>query len=152
MAKGVQGVRVAEPNGNVAVNEAEVPKIIKLAIPADLYEEYKQLAEAQQLTVAELMVDRLRRCRTHSSIRSLYFPTSQLTQLESLLQKRPIESPDHALTLVKNLLAVPVEGFQPVPISAAQAKRLSMGAYGGMTVQDHLNRIVQGAISKAVGV
>lgn len=143
--------KAVEPNGNIAINEDEGPVVLKLSIPADLYAEYEDLAYTQQLTVAELMLDRIKRCKGHSSIRSLYFTTLQLSQLEGILQKRPIADSTHALALLQAALSVRVGDFEPIPISASQAKRLALAAYGGLTVQDHLARVIQGAIAKATG-
>lgn len=135
-----------------AVNENEGPVVLKLNIPQDLYNTYKELADGQDLTVAELMVHRLTRCVDHSSIRSLYFPTSQLVQLEDLLQKRPIGTSEQAMALIRSALTIRVGDFPPVPITAQQAKRLAMGAYGGKNVIDHVNSVVQKAVSAATGI
>lgn len=136
----------------VAINESEGPVVVKLAIPAELYLEYKSLADAQDLTPAELILHRLQRCSGHSSIRSLYFSTSQLSQLEALLQKRPISTSEQALALLTSALSVRIGDFPPVPISAQQAKRLEMGAYGGLNTYERLCQIVGGAIAKATGI
>lgn len=143
---------VPEPGNEAAVNEAEVPVVIKLAIPPDLYTVYESLSAAQGLTPAELMLHRLRRCSNHSSIRSLYFTETQVRQLESLLQRRPIETTDQALLLISKLVSVQIGDFEPVQLSAEQVKRIHIGAYGGQTPQSKLEGIVKGAISKAVGV
>ena len=149
----VKAPKQPDVNGNVAaINEAEIPVIVKLALSPELYAEYEELASVQQLTVAELILDRLTRCKTHASIRSLYFHTSQLAQLENILAKRPIESAEHALVLLRNALTIRIGEFEPIPITAQQAKRLALSAYGGLTVQERLNQIVQPAISKAVGI
>lgn len=135
-----------------AINEQEGPvTVIKLTIPAELYEEYKQLAEKQGLTPAELMAHRLVRCKSHSSIRSIYFSASQLQQLEQLLQKRPIESSDQALALITGAFSFRVGDFPPVPITPAQAKRIHLGATRGQNAYDRLCYVVQGAVSKMTG-
>lgn len=134
-----------------AVNEGEGPVVLKLVIPRDLYAEYEEAAQKQDLTTAELIVHRLQRCKTHSSIRSAYFSTSQLARLEQILQKRPIEDAEHALALIKTAMSVRIDSFDPVPISHMQAKRIHLGAFGGQTPYDRLCYIVQGAIAKATG-
>lgn len=134
-----------------AVNEEEGPVVIRLNIPRDLYASYAALAEKQGLTPAELMQHRLERCSSHSSIRPLYFPDSQRAQLETLLQKRPVETPEQALALLAGALSVGV-GELAVPITPAQAKRLKLSAYAGMTVQDRLTQIVQTALARSLGV
>jgi hypothetical protein len=134
-----------------AVNEAEGPVVVKLTVPRELYQEYADLASKQDLTPAELMIHRLNRCKSHTSIRSIYFSTSQLTQLEGLLQKRPVESAEHALALISAMASVRIGDFPPIPISAHQAKRIYLGAIGGQTPYDRLCMIVQGAVARATG-
>lgn len=141
-----------EIGNEAAVNEADIPIIVKLAIPPDLYALYESLAEVQNLTAAELLLHRLQRCATHSSIRSLYFSESQLRQLEAALQKRPIETAEQALALINKLISVRISDFEPITISAEQAKRIHLGAYGGLTPQDKLRGIVIAAIGKATGI
>lgn len=142
--------RKAAPEAE-AVNESEGPVVVKLTIPADLYAEYKDLAEKQDLTPAELMIHRLDRCRSHSSIRSIYFSTSQLQRLETRLQKRPIETAEQALALLDTAFSFTVGDLPPVPITPQQAKRIHLGAFGGQSAHDRLSYIVQGAIAKATG-
>lgn len=134
-----------------AVNEAEGPVVIKLTLPGELYAEYKDLADKQELTPAELMIHRLSRCRTHSSVRSLYFSQQQLSRLEQLLQKRPIENSEQALALMTAAFSFQLGEFPPVPLTPAQAKRIHLGAFGGQTAYDRLCYIVQGAVSKMTG-
>lgn len=141
-----------ELGNEAAINESEVPVVVKLAIPPDLYALYEALASAQDLKPTELMLHRLQRCASHSSIRSLYFSESQLRQLEVTLQKKPIDSAEQAIALITKLLSVKIGDFEPVPLSAEQAKRIHLGAYGGMTPQEKLQGIVQSAVSKAVGI
>lgn len=135
-----------------AINEDEGPVVLKLTIPQELYNEYKQVADSQELSVSELMLHRLQRCAGHSSIRSLYFHTSHLVQLENLLQKRPLETPDQAVALLASALSIRLGDFPPVPVTAAQAKRLKMGAYGGKTEYEHVAQIISAAVAKATGV
>lgn len=143
---------ISDSTAVIAVNEEEGPVIVKLALPPELYAQYEEVASKQDLTPAELMLHRLNRCATHSSIRSLYFSESQLRQLEAILQKRPIETSEHAIALLVSMLSVRVGDFEPVPISASQAKRIHLGAIGGQSPYDKLCQIVQGAIAKATGI
>jgi len=148
----LRSAAVAEEGNVHAINESEGPVVVKVAIPSDVYQLYETIAAGQDLTVSELMSHRLQRCATHSSIRSIYFPESQLRQLEQVLQVRPIESSEHALVLITNAFKFRIDTFEPIVVSATQAKRLHLGAYAGFTVQEHLNRIIQGAVAKATGV
>lgn len=142
----------AEANGNIkAVNEAEGPVVVKLAIPADLYEQYQELAGKQGVSPAELMLNRLERCVLHSSIRHLYFSEFQVRQLELILQKRPLDSTELALSTAAAAFKFRIDQFDPISISSIQAKRLHLAAYGGKTAYDHLCLVVQGAIAKATG-
>lgn len=142
----------ADIDGNVrAINEEEGPTVVKIAIPAELYESYKELANSQQISVADLMLSRLTRCVGHSSVRSLYLSESQLRQLEQIIQKRPIETADAALSTIAAAFRFRIDQFEPVAVSAAQAKRLHLAAYGGYTAQQHLERLIQGVIARATG-
>ena len=140
-----------ESGNRTAINESEGPVVLKLTIPGELYSFYSDLAENQELTVADLMLHRLQRCKGHTSLRSLYFSETQLRALEGVLQKRPIETADQAVSTISAAFQVKVGDFEPVPITANQAKRIRLGAIGGMTVQEKLAQIVQGAIAKATG-
>lgn len=135
-----------------AVNEDEVPVVLKLSIPQELYAEYEKLAAAQSLTVTELVMHRLRRCRDHNSLRPLYFTDSQRSSLENLLQKRPIETAEQALALLNAALSIRIGEFPPIPLSAQQVKRIGMSGYAGQSAEERLSQIVQSAISKAVGI
>lgn len=135
----------------VAINEDEGPVVVRLNLPPELYAKYAELAEKQGLTPAELLQNRLERCVEHSSLRPLYFSDSQRAQLENLIQKRPLETAEQVLPLLSSLLTFKVGEFE-VPITNAQARRLQLSAYANMTVEDRLVQIVQGALSKSLGV
>lgn len=157
MAKGRVGVKSSAAiadTGNVrAINENDpAPVTIKVTLPAELYAQYEALASGQGVTVAEILVHRLTRCVDHSSIRSLYFSESQLRQLEQVLMTRPLDDPQKAIASIASWFKVRINEFEPVPISAQQARRVHLGAYSGTTPQEHLHRIVIGAVAKATGV
>lgn len=135
-----------------AINEGEGPVVLKLTIPLDLYAEYEGLASKQGLTVAELVLHRLRRCKDHNSLRPLYFTDTQRAQLETILQKRPLELSEQALTLLTTMLSLRVGELPPIQLTAQQIKRIQMGGYAGQTPEQRLAGIVQGAISKAYGI
>lgn len=137
--------------GNVAINEDEGPVVIKITIPAEVYATYSELADSQELTVGELMAHRLARCADHSSIRSLYFTESQVRQLEAILQTKPLSDPEKVLGSISNWFRFRLNEFEPIPVSAQQAKRIHLGAYTGCSAQEHLQRVVLGAIAKATG-
>ncbi len=140
--------------GNVrAINEDEpAPVVLKLTLPAELYAQFEEMADGQDLTVAELMVHRLTRCVDHSSIRSLYFSESQVRQLEAVLQTRPLDDPIKALASITSWFKFRINEFEPVQVTAQQAKRIHLGAYTGVSAQEHLHRIIVGAVAKATGV
>lgn len=149
------GPKVYKPelgNEQPAVNEADLPVVLKLSIPQELYAEYETAASKQGLTVTELMMHRLRRCKDHNGLRTLFFTDSQRGLLEQLLQKRPLESAEQALSLLTACMSVRIGEFAPIPLTAQQVKRLEMSAYGGKSVHERLAGIVQGAVSKAVGI
>ena len=155
--KGVSGVAKtaykSEPgNEDPAVNEHEVPVVLKLSLAQELYDEYQKLAENQGLTVTELIMHRLRRCKDHNSLRPLYFGDSHRGALETLLQKRPLETAEQALSLLAASMSVRIGDFPPIPLSAQQVKRIGMAGYAGQTAEERLSQIVKAAISKAVGI
>ena len=143
----------AEPgNEDPAINEHEVPVVLKLSLPQDLYADYEKLAENQGLTVTELVMHRLRRCKEHNSLRPLYFGDSQRGALETLLQKRPLETAEQTLSLLAASLSVKIGDFPPIPLSAQQVKRIGLAGYAGQTGEERLAQIVKAAISKALGI
>lgn len=147
-----QSAKLADDIGNVrAINEEDGPVVVKVQLPAELYDRYKVLADAQGLKPAELMANRLERCVEHSSIRSLYFSESQVRQLEAVLQTRPINDPAKAIANISSWFKVRLNEFEPVPITADQVKRLHLGASRGTPVQEHISRIIQAAVGKATG-
>lgn len=146
--KTVEPVEVPAP---AVVNPDEGPVVIQLTIPRELYNQYKDLADGQDLTVAELMTHRLTRCQSHSSIRSIYFSTTQVQQLEQLFQKRPLETPDQVLASIKAAFQFSVGELPPIPITPLQAKRIHIGTPRGQTPYDRLCYVVQGAVSKMTG-
>lgn len=135
-----------------ALNEGEVPQIIKLAVPPDLYAEYEELAQKQGLTVAELMIHRLQRCKDHISVRPLYFTDAQRTRLEALIGKRPLDTTELALSAVSAAFKVRIDQFDPISLTVNQVRRIHMGAIGGQTPQDKLEFIITRAVSKETGI
>jgi hypothetical protein len=152
----VAGEKVAHKpergNEAPAVNEAELPVTIRLAIPRDLYADYESAAAKQGLTVTELIMHRLYRCKDHNSLRPLYFSDSQRGALETLLQKRPIENAEQALATLNANLHVRISDFPAIPLTPQQVKRIGMGGYAGQTAEQRLIQIVQAAIAKGYGV
>ena len=152
MAGKTARIHVPEPGNEApAANEAEVPVSIRLAIPQELYAEYEQSAYKQGLTVTELIMHRLVRCKDHSGRRTLFFSDTQREQLERILQKRPIESADQALALLGANLVANVGQF-PIQFTAPQIKRISMGGYGGLSAEERFAQIVLSAVAKSYGV
>lgn len=141
-----------EPGNELAVNDAEVPVQVRLSIPRDLYDEYESLALMQGLTVTELIMHRLRRCKDHNSLRPLYFSDYHRAALETLLQKKPLETADQTVALLTSSLSIKIGDFPPIPLSAQQVKRIGMAGFAGQTAEQRLAQIVQSAISKAVGI
>jgi hypothetical protein len=151
----VAGNRVHTPergNEAPAANDAELPVHIRLAIPQELYAEYEKSADRQGLTVTELIMHRLRRCKDHNSLRPIYFSDTHRGALETLLQKRPIETADQAIAALNSNLTVRVAEFPAIPLSPQQVKRIGMGGYAGQSAEERLVSIIKGAIAKAYGV
>ena len=134
-----------------AINEGELPVTIRLSVPQELYAEYEKAAANQGLTVTELIMHRIKRCKDHNSLRPLYFSDSQRSSLEQILQKKPIETAEQALALLGASLSIPI-GDLPVQLTAQQRKRISMGGYGGTSAEERFAQIIRGAISKNYGV
>lgn len=135
----------------------EAPKVVekvvvKLTIPEELYAGYEELAEKQGLTVEELMLHRLKRCKDFNGLRPLFFSDVQRQKLEDILQKRPLESADQAVAALSACLTIRISEFEPISLTAQQVKRLGMSGYAGQNSQDRLAQIVRGAVSKAVGI
>lgn len=155
---GVKGGRlspkhVPEPGNAAPVNASELPSVvISLQIPRELYEEYERNAVSQGLTPTELFMHRIKRCKDHSGIRTLFFTDSQRAQLETLLQKKPLETADQAMALIVAALSVKVGDLPPIQLTAQQVKRLGMAGYAGQSAEERLQYIVKGAISKALGI
>jgi hypothetical protein len=135
-----------------AINESEVPLVLKLHIAPELYAEYEQSALSQGLTPTELILHRLKRCREHTGLRPLYFNDTQRAQLETILQKKPLENAEQALALIKAGLSVRIGDLPPIQLTAQQVKRIGMAGYAGQSAEERLNYIIKGAISKALGV
>lgn len=151
---GVKNTTYRPEPGNEApaINEDEGPVVLKISFARSVYAEYEELAQRQGLTVAELVAHRMRRCKDHNSIRPLYFNDSQRAQLEALLQKKPLELSEQAITLLATALSLRVGDLPPIQLTAQQIKRIQMGGYAGQTPEQRLAGIVQGAISKAYGI
>lgn len=137
--------------GNEAPVEGEVV-ILKLKVPAELYESYEKQAEKQGLKPEELVVHRLQRCKDHAGIRTLFFSDSQRQQLENILQKRPLENAEQTLALINAGLSVRVGDLPPITLTAQQVKRIGMMGYAGQTAEERFQFMLQSAISKLVGI
>lgn len=135
-----------------AINEGEVPVVLKLHLPQELYAEYEQIALGQGLTPTELIMHRLKRCKDHTALRPIYFNDSQRSQLEGILQKKPLENAEQAIALIKAGLSVHIGDLPPIQLTAQQVKRIGMAGYAGQTAEERLQYIIKGAISKALGI
>jgi hypothetical protein len=135
-------------------SSAEVAAVIvEVALPKDLYEVYQQVASAQGLSLEDVLLSRLRRCKSHNSLRGVYLSDAERQKIEGWLKSRPIESGQQLVAQLESIFTVRVEGFEPIPISAAAFKRLGLReGFGGMTAQGHVTKIVKDAIVRALGV
>lgn len=109
----------------------EVYTSVTLRIPQALYEEYAKVAEAQELSVEEVMQYRLAKCKAHNAIRGLWFSDSERAQLEDLIKKRPIESAAQTLMLLTNGGVFNVEDIR-VSLTIPQRKVLELRNRHGM--------------------
>lgn len=134
-----------------AVEAAAV--IVEVALPKDLYEQYEGQSKSQGLSLEDIIVSRLRRCVDHDSIRGLYIKDADRRKLESWLKKQPIENTAQFLAIIEGIFSLRVEPFDPIPVSGAAFKRMMLrDGFGGMSAQEHINKIVRDALVRALGV
>lgn len=111
--------------------EATIYTTVTLRIPQSLYNEYTSTAALQQMDVEEVMQHRLAKCKTHNTLRGLWFNDSERSQLESLLKKWPLETATQALTLLAQTGSIDMDGFK-VSLTIPQRKILSIRTKHGM--------------------
>jgi len=112
--------------------EAEVYTTVTLRIPQSLYDEYANTASLQLMDVEEVMQHRLAKCKTHNTLRGLWFSDSERSQLEKLLKKAPIETAAVALTSLSQAGGVDMDGFK-VSLTIPQRKILGIRVRNGTT-------------------
>ena len=122
--------------------QAEVYDNVILKIPHSLYEEYTKVAASQDQTIEEVMQHRLDSCKAHNAIRGLWFSDSERTQLENLLQKRPLAAASQAITIITNLGNINIEDLK-INLTPAQRKVLGLAMYGGRTPQKFFEDMIR---------
>jgi hypothetical protein len=114
--------------------EAEVYASVTLRIPQSLYDEYAKIAAAQGMSVEEVLQHRLAKCKTHNTLRGLWFSDSEHAQLEKLLKKWPLENASQALTLISQASVLELDDFK-LSLSIPQRKVLGIRTRHGMSPQ-----------------
>lgn len=134
-------------------SQAEVAAVIvEVALPKDLYDSYNQAAIAQGVSLEDAIISRMRRCKGHDSVRGLWLGDADRKRVEQLLKKAPLETASQLLGQLESVFSVRVEPFDPIEISGAAFKRITLrDGYGGMTAQQHVEKMVKDAIARSVG-
>lgn len=141
-------VAPAQFRDEMPVLGAEPPKaveevtLVHLQIPTTIYNEYKRLASAQDMTVEELLQHRVKACKSHNAVKGLWFSDSERGQLENLLQKWPLETAAQALGLISRAATVTFDNVT-VTLSPAQKKVLSIAMFGGRTPQTFFESLIR---------
>jgi hypothetical protein len=107
------------------VEVAEAYATVNIRLPQYLFDEYRRVAAAQELSVEEVIQHRLEACRTHNALRGLWFSDTERGQLENLIQKWPLESAHQALTLISRAATVRFDDIEVV-LSPAQKRVLAL--------------------------
>lgn len=115
---------------------------MSIRIPQDIYDEYKRVAVAQDLTVEEVIQHRLEACRSHNALRGLWFSDSERGQLENLIQKWPLESAAQALSIISRAASVKFDEIQ-ISLTPAQKRVLSLSMFGGRTPKSFFEAMVK---------
>jgi hypothetical protein len=127
--------------------------IVEVALPKDLYDLYQTQSAAQGVSLEDAIVSRLRRCVEHDSVRGIYLKDGDRRKLESWLRKQPIETAAQFMAIIEGIFSLRVEPFDPISISGAAFKRAMLrDGFGGMSAQEHINKIVKDALVRALGV
>ena len=116
--------------------------LVHLQIPTNVYNEYRRVASAQDLTVEELLQHRIQACKSHNAVKGLWFSDSERGQLENLLQKWPLENATQALGLIARAATVRFDEIT-VTLSPAQKKVLAMAMFGGRTPQTFFEGLIR---------
>lgn len=128
--------------------DVELPNIVEtfetvtLKIPQSVYNEYEKVAAKSEIKVTELMQHRLAACKNHNAVRGLWFSDAERAQLESILQKWPLESAFQALSLLSKSGKVVIEG-EEIVLTPAQKRVLSLAMFGGRTPKTFFESMIK---------
>lgn len=119
--------------GSVQDAPVETTVTISLSVSQALFDEYKRVAAAQDMTVEEVMQHRLKTCKTHNATRGLWFSGTELNSLENLLKKWPLESTRQAIDLISKAGSVSFDEIK-VTLTPAQKRVLALCGRAPQTV------------------
>lgn len=74
--------------------------VIRLELPASLYDEYEHYGNTVSKSAEEVMIERLQRCRDYLAIQPLYFNDEQRHELEVLMDHL-VRTPEDALAKIR---------------------------------------------------
>lgn len=114
--------------------EAEIYTTVTLRIAQTTYDDYVKTAKAQGMYVEDVMQHRLTKCKTHNTLRGLWFSDSEHSQLETLLKRRPLETASQALTLISQASGVTLDDLKII-LTIPQRKVLSIRTKNGTPPQ-----------------
>lgn len=115
---------------------------VNIRIPQTLYDTYRKVAAAQDLTVEEVIQHRLDACKFHNALRGLWFSDSERNQLENIIQKWPLETAAQALSLISKAAVVKFDDVQ-VFLTPAQKRMLSLSMISGRSPQKFFEALVK---------
>ncbi len=104
--------------GNRIMPKADLLKsLIKttVALPEDLHDEYAEQAIDENMTVEEIISQRLSRCHDHKGRRPLWLNDEQLREIESILGGRRYESPKQLINDLRYRYTITLQG-KPIHI------------------------------------
>lgn len=139
------------PKASTAARKPETETIVRVSVdlPADVLADYTSQAMDRNVTVEELLSQRLTASVNYTARTPIYLDDAQRQALQKVLGTT-LSSPHDLVTRVSNLAQMTVEGTT-VPVQAHILTRLRTRCFG-MSLPDYLKMLTVRALESEAGL
>jgi hypothetical protein len=125
---------------------------LQLHLPEPVVMQYEDQARRDKVTCEKEMEDRLRRCVSHTATRGLYFNDAQRSELEKMTGGHFIDSPEQALSRIRNVVKVRVGNVTVELNQQVLDRAASRAAAFRMPVEKWLEKEIIEGMERATGL
>ncbi len=126
-------------------------QILSLTLPVDLVELYQQEAKSKNITLDDLVVQRLFSCRKHNANRGVYFNDADRSELEKLTGGRIVYEASDALKRIRNQQSIRLGNTQ-VTLAPTLLTRLKSRCSKAMDFKQYLRKQAVEGLERAANM